>query len=225
MSTPVVELHHVRAGFPGQVILKDLTLTVGKGELMVIAGPTGAGKTTLVRLLIGAGPMLAGYGRAAGIELHGITRTAATTLRQRIGIIFQSPRFLDRVSVLSNVSLPLAVAGVSNRECRAVATRALLDAGLSIHRGKKPSELSGGEQSRLQIARALIHRPYLILADEPFAHLDPDAAAAAEDMLAAAHARGATILITTHHRTRLMDRARCLNLREGMLFGDAESGS
>jgi cell division transport system ATP-binding protein len=138
-------------------------------------------------------------------------------LRRRIGVIFQTPRFMEQDSVLANVSVPLAIAGRPLRHCRAEGTRALMDANLLANARKKPIQLSGGEQARLQIARALIHRPYLVLADEPFAHLDPDSAIEAENLLAAAHAKGTTIVITTHRPTSLAENARRLRLEGGML--------
>lgn len=220
MSTHVIELSSVTAGFSRKPILHDIFLIAEKGSLVLVEGATGVGKTTLVRILLGAVAIQSGFGSVAGINLPGISALSLTVLRRRIGIIFQSPKFLDTENILTNVSLPLAIAGVSAEECRARGTRALMDAGLVGLARKKPRELSGGEQARVQIARALIHRPFLILADEPFAHLDPDSAMAAEDLLADAHAKGATLLITTHRPTRLAARAKRYDLVNGQLHGE-----
>jgi cell division transport system ATP-binding protein len=217
MSIPVVELTNVSAGYGERQVLRSLHLVVNKGELVVIEGATGTGKTTLMSVLLGSLPAFVGFGKVAGVTLNGASRIELATLRRRIGMIFQRARFLAPDSVLYNVSLPLAIQGEPTTRCRAEATRALLDAGLLSSAQKKPHELSGGEQARLQIARALIHRPLIVLADEPFAHLDPEAAAETEDLLAAAHTRGATILITTHRPTRLAERARRLKLEDGVL--------
>lgn len=217
MSIPVVELTNVSAGYAGQTVLRSLSLVVAKGELVVIEGATGTGKTTLMNVLLGSLIPAVGFGKVAGITLNGATRVELATLRRRIGMIFQRARFLNLDTVLQNVSLPLAIAGESPVRCRAEATRALLDVGLSASAPKQPAELSGGEQAKLQIARALIHRPFVVLADEPFAHLDPDSAIETEDLLATAHSKGATILITTHRPTRLIERARRLKLEAGKL--------
>jgi cell division transport system ATP-binding protein len=217
VSNPVIELSAVTAGFSRRPILNDISLAVEKGSLVLVEGATGVGKTTLVRVFLGAIPIQSGFGRVAGINLPGISALSLTVLRRRIGIIFQSPRFLDSETVLANVSLPLAIAGMTPEECRARGTRALMDAGLVGAARKRPRELSGGEQARVQIARALIHRPFLILADEPFAHLDPESAIAAEDLLAEAHAKGATLLMTTHRPTRLSARAQRYQLSNGSL--------
>jgi cell division transport system ATP-binding protein len=220
MSSPVIELSAVTAGFSKRPILRDISMSVEKGSLVLVEGATGVGKTTFVRVLLGAVVVQSGFGSVAGIHLQGISALSLTVLRRRLGIIFQSPKFLDSESVLTNVSLPLAIAGMSPEECRARGTRALMDVGLVGATRKKPRELSGGEQARVQIARALIHRPYLILADEPFAHLDPESAIAAEDILAEAHTKGATLLMTTHRPTRLSVRAKRYHLENGRLHAE-----
>lgn len=216
-AVPVVHLANVSTGFPGRAVLAGVTLNVAQGELVLIEGATGAGKTTLVRLLLGALPVQSGMARVLDVDLERAHPAAFTHLRRRIGVVWQSPRFLEQESVLRNVCLPLAIQGASRGRCRAEGTRMLMDANLSSASRKRPPQLSGGEQARLQIARALIHHPQLILADEPFAHLDADSAAEAENLLAAAHARGMTLVITSHRPTRLAEHARRYRLEQGRL--------
>jgi cell division transport system ATP-binding protein len=218
MSTPVIDLTNISAGFETKAVLDGLSLSATKGALVLIEGPIGSGKTTLMKVLTGSLPLVAGFGRVVGLNLPGIAATALTSLRRREGIVFQSPRFLDNETVLTNVALPLAIAGASPSECRSKGTRALLDAGLSSHARKRPGELSGGEQARLQIARALIHSPFLLLADEPLAHLDPESAVAAEELISKAHERGTTVLVTTHRPTNLAPRAERYQLERGRLY-------
>lgn len=214
---PMIELRGASVAFGSRMIIKDATLSVEKGELVLIEGATGAGKTTLIRLIVGALPLAGGAARVLDTDLTKATPDDLTALRRQIGIVFQSPRFLERESVLANAALPLLIRGDGASRRRAEATRVLMDAGLSQSARKHPTQISGGEQARLQIARALVHKPYLLLADEPFAHLDPEAAARAEDLLATAYTRGMTVLITTHRTTRLAERARKMRLEGGRL--------
>jgi cell division transport system ATP-binding protein len=216
-TASLIELVNVTSGFKGRKVLSGASLTVAKGDLVVIEGATGAGKTTLVRVILGAQPVQAGLAHVLETDLTKPGPAGLMILRRRIGVVFQIPRFVEQESVLSNVSVPLAIAGQHPRRCRTEGTNALLDANLLSSAHKRPSQLSGGEQARLQIARALIHNPYLVLADEPFAHLDPDSAAEAEALLAAAHARGTTVVITTHRPTSLTEHARRWRLEDGKL--------
>jgi cell division transport system ATP-binding protein len=214
---PMIELRGAAVSYGTRPVLHDVSLSVEKGELVLIEGATGAGKTTLVRLLLGAVRLQSGSARVLETDLSQASLEDLTALRRQIGVVFQIARFLEGESVLANAALPLALRGDSRDRQRAEATRVLMDAQLSQSARQRPSQISGGEQARLQIARALVHRPYLLLADEPFAHLDPEAAAQAEDLLAVAHARGTTVVITTHRATRLAARARRLHLENGKL--------
>jgi cell division transport system ATP-binding protein len=213
----IIDLVNVTASLDTRPVLNGVTLKVAKGEAVIIEGVTGAGKTTLIRLLLGALPVRSGFARVLNTDLLHADKDALTELRRKIGIVFQQPRFLDQESVLTNVSIPLAILGNSSRRCRSEGARALMDTRLANSARKRPMQLSGGEQARLQIARALIHKPFLLLADEPFAHLDPDSAAEAENLLETAHLRGATVIITTHRPTRLAEHARKLRLEGGVL--------
>ncbi|MBU0508275.1 ATP-binding cassette domain-containing protein [bacterium] len=213
----ILELANVASGYGNRAVLTGVGISVGKGELIVIEGATGAGKTTLIRLLLGVQPARSGYVRVLGSDVARVSSATLTQLRRQMGVVFQIPQFLAQESVMTNVALPLLIAGISSSKSRALATRALMDAGLTGSARKRPGQLSGGEQARLQIARALIHHPQLILADEPFAHLDPESVAAAESLLATAHARGSAVLITTHSPTRLADRAVRYRMEGGKL--------
>ncbi|MFZ5433353.1 MAG: cell division ATP-binding protein FtsE [Calditrichota bacterium] len=214
----VIELSNVVTGFPNRNVLSGVSLSVARGELVIIEGATGAGKTTLMRTLLGAQPLQSGYAKVLNTDLLRSTPFELERLRHRIGVIFQFAPFLNQENVLTNAVVPLLIGGVPPRKCRAEGTRALVDVGLAGCARKKPLQLSGGEQARLQIARALIHKPYLVLADEPFAHLDPESAIAAESLLAAVHARGTAVVITTHRPTNLAAKARRYRLEGGKLI-------
>jgi cell division transport system ATP-binding protein len=213
----IIELLNITTGYGNRTVLDGVTLLVQPGDLVVIEGATGAGKTTLMRVLLGEQPLKSGSARVLETHLGHAANSALIELRKKIGIVFQIPRFIEQENALFNVALPLAIRGESVAHCRAQGTRALMDTSLMGSAHKKPPQLSGGEQARLQIARALIHKPQLLLADEPFAHLDPDSAVEAEQLLANAHAQGTTLIITTHRPTKLMEKARRFRLEHGKL--------
>lgn len=216
---PLVLLQNLAITAGGRTVLSGLDLELFGGEFLIIEGPTGSGKTTLVRTLYGAHAPSAGYGEVASLPLRPLPNSSKPKLRRKLGIVTQHPQFLEEESVLDNAALPLRIAGVPEAECRAQATKSLLEAGLSSAALRKPHELSGGEQARLQMARALIHSPLLLLADEPFAHLDAESVELIESLLSFAHARGTTIVLTTHRPTQLAARARRLTIEHGRLIG------
>lgn len=215
---PIVLLQNCAIITGGKTVLSSLDLLLQAGEFLIIEGPTGSGKTSLVRTLYGSLAPSAGYGEVASIPLRPLPAAKKPALRKQLGIVTQQPLFLDEESVLDNVALPLRIAGVAASECRARGTKALLEAGLTGAALRKPAQLSGGEQARLQIARALIHQPLLLLADEPFAHLDSESVELIESLLAFAHTRGTAIVLTTHRPTQLASRARRLTVQNGRLI-------
>jgi ABC-type lipoprotein export system ATPase subunit len=214
-SRPLVLVQQATVTAGNKTLLGAIDLQLDTGQLLVIEGPTGCGKTTLIKMLAGLVEPSAGYAEVNGIALRPLPAASAPKLRRKLGIVTQQPRFLDDTTALENVVLPLRIQGISSSECSARGTKALLDAGLAGNALKKPSHLSGGEQARLQIARALIHQPLLVLADEPFAHLDSDSVAAAEELFHWAHSIGTAVLITTHRPTALAARGMKLQMKSG----------
>lgn len=214
---PIVLLQNCAIVAGVKTVLSALDLLVYQGDLLIVEGPTGSGKTSLIRTLSGALPLASGYAEVASISLRPLPARRIPPLRRQLGIVTQHPLFMDEESVLDNVALPLRIAGVASTECRARGTKALLEAGLAGAAMRRPSELSGGEQARLQIARALIHQPLLLLADEPFAHLDTDSVELVESLLSFAHARGTAVLLTTHRPTLLACKAKRLHIKDGRL--------
>jgi ABC-type ATPase involved in cell division len=215
IQSAIIDLREVGYRYAQGAGIFELTLRVEKGELVVIEGSTGAGKTTLVRMLMGELPMQSGWGEVAQISLRDLKGTALSQLRRRLGLIFQEEQFLERESVLANAAAPLAIDGKPRSEQKAQALKMLVEVGLAAMARKRPSQLSGGEKARLQIARALIREPWLLIADEPFAHLDSVSASEIAELITRAHRRGATVLIMTNRQDIPLPEARRLHLEKG----------
>jgi len=159
-------------------IFEDLNLQLARGEYLAIMGESGVGKSTLLNLLAGLDRPDAGRVLLDGVELSGLDDDAATLLRRRsIGFVFQAFHVLPYLTVEQNVALPLELLGVAEAERRQRATAMLTSVGIAALAQRLPRELSGGEVQRIAIARALVHRPRLVLADEPTGNLDPRSAA------------------------------------------------
>jgi len=216
-SQAVVDLKAVTFRYPQGDGVSDIDLRVHKGEFVVIEGPTGAGKTTLVRLLTGELPLEAGRGQVVGISLTSLKGSTVSELRARLGIVFQEEYFLDRESVRANVAAPLAIDGRPLQEQKARALKMLVEVGLARLARKRPAQLSGGQKARLQIARALVREPVLLLADEPFVHLDSESAGEVASLILRAHDRGTAVVVTTHRQDAWPPKARRLRLVNGRL--------
>ena len=202
--------------------LRGIDLTVTAGESVAIMGPSGCGKSTLLGLIAGLEPPTAGSITLAGTRINGLDERARTLFRRRsVGLIFQSADLLPFLTAAENVDLALALLGHSDP---ALARTILTDLGLGSHADKLPDQLSGGQRQRVGIARALVHRPTLILADEPTGELDSAAAAAAMDLLQGVHRElGATLIVVTHDRTVAARLDRIVQLRDGLVVQDSET--
>jgi cell division transport system ATP-binding protein len=163
----IISFSHVTKKYPGDVFaLSDLTLSVNEGELVFLTGPSGAGKSTLLKLVAGIERPTGGVLLVSGQDMRKLNRTTLPFLRRKLGLILQQHRLLHDRSVLDNVMLPLVVAGASPQESRQRAMVALERVGLDNKAAAAPMSLSGGEQQRVSIARAIVHKPRIILADE-----------------------------------------------------------
>jgi putative ABC transport system ATP-binding protein len=214
---PIVLLQNCAISTGNRTVLSNVDLLVRAGEFVIIEGPTGSGKTSLIRTLSGVLPPAGGYGEVVAQPLRPLSLSKKAILRRKLGIATQQPMFIDDETCLANVMLPLKIMGRSASESHARGVKALLEAELAWAAKRLPAELSGGEQARLQLARALIHQPRLLLADEPFAHLDSESVELIESLLSFAHAQGTAIVLTTHRPTQLASRARRATIANGSI--------
>jgi cell division transport system ATP-binding protein len=215
----MIEFQHVSKSYAhGVAALTDINLKVAKGELVFLAGPSGAGKSTLLKLIAAIERPSSGNVTLNGQDVGKLKRAALPYLRRNLGLIFQQQRLLQDRTVLANVMLPLIVTGASKAEAQQRALAALDKVGLLERAKAEPQALSGGEQQRAAIARAIVNRPQLILADEPTANLDRDSANQVLEALKAFHSAGVTCLISTHDEQFLDSATRVIYLRQGQLI-------
>lgn len=203
---------------PNIAALADISLSVNKGELVFLAGPSGAGKSTLLKLIAAMERPTEGSVNVSGYDIGRIRPSGLPYLRRNLGLIFQQQRLLDDRSVLANVMLPLIVCGATRTDAERRARAALDKVGLLDKAPMAPMMLSGGEQQRVSIARAIVNRPQIILADEPTANLDREAANKVLDALKAFHSVGVTCLISTHDEQFLDTATRVIYLDHGRIL-------
>jgi len=209
----------------GLEALRDVSFSISAGEMVFFTGHSGAGKSTVFRLLAAIERPTSGSIVVNGQNLAALRKSAIPYLRRNFGLIFQDQKLLFDRSVLDNVLLPLAIVGASHREALRRARAALDKVGLLDREKAQPIALSGGEQQRLAIARAVVNRPAILLADEPTANLDADSAADILAIFRSFHQVGVTLVVATHD-PQWMARfsPRVLRLDRGRLvsdFGDA----
>ncbi|MET0605538.1 MAG: cell division ATP-binding protein FtsE [Beijerinckiaceae bacterium] len=202
----------------GAEILRDLSFTIAPHSFQFLTGPSGAGKTTLLRLILMSLRPTRGVIRLFGADVSRLSSDVVTSLRRRTGVVFQDFRLLDHLTAYENVSLPLRVKGVEETRYRSEVVELLRWVGLGERMHLMPPVLSGGEKQRCAIARALITRPELLLADEPTGNVDPSLARRLIRLFVELHRSGTAVVIATHDLT-LMDQveARRMVLGEGHL--------
>jgi len=223
----MIQMFHVTKAYPGDPpVLVDVNLTVEKGEIGFLTGPSAAGKTTLLRLVFCAEPATRGQILVGGRNVARIRQASVPFLRRNIGVVFQDFKLLTHRTVLDNVALALDVLGVPRPEARARALRMLKLVGLQHKISSLPLKLSGGEQQRVVIARALVNEPALLLADEPTGNLDPELTLEIMSLLAEANVRGTTVVVATHDTT-VVDRyqKRVIRLEKGRVVSDGGPAS
>jgi cell division transport system ATP-binding protein len=215
----VIETHDLSKLYSrGLYALRDLSLTVDKGEFVFLTGPSGAGKSTLLRLLLAQEKPSEGELFVNGHELTKLSRGDIQEYRRGIGFVFQDFKLIPTRTVFENVAFVLEVLGVPSGQQRRRAFQVLKWVGLQHRINAFPRDLSGGEQQRIAIARALVNDPALVLADEPTGNLDPDLSLEIMNLLREINAGGTTVLVATHDREliRLVGR-RTITLDQGRI--------
>lgn len=217
--TPVISLSQVCKRYPGGYeALREVSLEISDGEMVFVTGHSGAGKSTLLKLLAGIERASSGTVLVGGQNVSLMRRAARPYLRRNLGLIFQDHKLLYDRSVFDNVMLPLQVTGQSAKDGARRARAALDKVGLLDREKADPISLSGGEQQRLCIARAVVNRPNIILADEPTASLDAETAHAVMEIFRSFNQVGVTILVATHDKAAIEQlRPRTIFLSKGRL--------
>lgn len=220
----MIRVHGVSKSFGGKrPALRDVSLRVAEGEFTALTGPSGSGKSTLFRVLVGEVIPDSGTVIVNGRNLGRLDAGGIAELRRDLGLVFDQPRLIEGLSVLDNVALAAEVRGRSRSDARRAAEEALERVGLDDAAGCFTRDLCAGEKQRVSLARALVNKPVLILADEPTLGLDPDQALRVLKILTQACRDGATVLMATHDMEALsVMRGRVLLINRGRLDDESE---
>jgi len=215
----VIRMFHVHKRFGSKQALIDITFDIFQNEFVFITGPSGAGKTTLLRLIYLNDTVSEGQVLIDGMNLSRISPKRAPLLRRKLGIIFQDYKLIPTKTVYENIALVLEAMGKKQRFIQKKVHSVLRTVGMESKLNAMPTSLSGGEQQRVAVARAVIGDPDIILADEPTGSLDDDSASIILDLIRGIHSRGATIIIATHDRLLIEKMGgRVLYLHQGRIY-------
>ncbi|HEX8286299.1 MAG TPA: ABC transporter ATP-binding protein [Pyrinomonadaceae bacterium] len=220
MSFVVVEnvgkVYSGREGAPATRVLEGVSLSITEGEFVALMGPSGSGKTTLLTVVGAMNRPTEGRVAVDGIDVYALSEERRADFRREyLGFVFQQHHLMPYLSAVENVMLPLATLRAPAREKRERAREVLERVGLGAKAGRLPNQLSGGEQGRLAIARALVNRPPLLLADEPTGTLDTRTGEEVMGVFQELNARGQTVLLVTHNPETAALAGRVLNMRDG----------
>ena len=215
----------VKSYTQGNKALKGVSMQIEDGEFCFLVGPSGSGKSTIIKLITGELKPTSGTVHVNGYSLERIRRREIPHLRRTVGVVFQDFRLIENRTVYDNVAFAMRVVGATNREIRERVPYVLDLVGLGSKARRHPGELSGGEQQRLAIARALVNNPSTIIADEPTGNLDPARSLEIMSLLQEINNLGTTMLVVTHERD-LVERfgKRVIAIDEGLVVHDGMDG-
>lgn len=222
----MIQLRSVTKKYKNNYALKNVNLDILSGEFVFITGASGAGKSTLMKLLYKEETPSSGTVMIGGINIANLPSDKVPNLRRCMGIVFQDYKLLQNQSVYDNVSYVIRTLGISTKEINARVLGALKVVGLSDKIRAKPTELSGGEQQRVSIARAIVNGPPLLIADEPTGNLDPKNSMEVMQILDQINQRGITVIVSTHD-SNMVDyfRKRVITLEGGEIVRDIQAGT
>jgi cell division transport system ATP-binding protein len=218
----MITLEHVYKTYENKVhALRNVDLNLGPGEFVFLTGPSGSGKTTLFKMICAFDRITSGQIEVAGFDLSTLTPNSIPYLRKKLGVVYQDYKLLKNRNVYENVALPLRIRDEGKELVDRRVRDILEQVGLSSKIFEFPDSLSGGEQQRVSIARALVHRPSVLIADEPTGNLDPQLSEEIIDLLEKAAAQGTTVFVATHNHDLVQRRRkRTLEIRHGEIVGD-----
>lgn len=227
-GTPVITFDHVTKVYPAQPnkpALNDVSLQIFAGEFVFLVGHSGSGKTTFIRMLIREVKPTQGHIYIADEDLANMRNWRVPYLRRNIGCVFQDFKLLPNKTVFENVAFALEVIGKSRHVIKTQVPEVLRLVGLQDKLNKRPDQLSGGEQQRVSIARAIVNRPPILICDEPTGNLDPQTSRGIMDLLERINRTGTTVVVATHDREMVDNmRRRVIALDRGNLTRDQDRG-
>ena len=226
VNNTVIEMKGVSKTYhTGTHALNDVNITINKGEFVFVVGASGAGKSTFMKLIMREEKPTGGEIIVNGFKLNKLKRRQIPMLRRTMGIVFQDFRLIPNMNVYDNVAFSMHVVGASKQQIRRKVSHVLSVVGLSGKARSKPSELSGGEQQRVGLARALVNNPSLIIADEPTGNVDPNMSYEIVEMLTEINKMGTTVLMVTHEHQLVRDfNRRVIMLEGGRVVADNADG-
>ena len=226
VAQPVIEFKGVSKTYPsGTHALEDANIKINKGEFVFVVGSSGAGKSTFMKLIMREEKANTGSIIVNGFNLTKMPHNQVPMLRRTMGIVFQDFRLIPTMNVFENVAFAMHVVGASTREIRREVSKALSKVGLGDKARSMPMQLSGGEQQRVGLARALVNAPDLIIADEPTGNVDPNMSYEIVSLLTEINKRGTTILMVTHDHNLVRDfQHRVIMLDSGRIVADNAAG-
>ena len=228
MANPLIKITNIKRDFPlgNEIVyvLKGIDLEINKGEYVALMGPSGSGKSTLMNLLGCLDTPTSGTYILNGKHVSEMQDDELAGIRNKeIGFVFQTFNLMPRTTALDNVALPMVYAGHSKSERVERATEVLTQVGLQDRMDHKPNQLSGGQRQRVAVARALVNKPSIILADEPTGNLDSKTSVEIMNLFNEIHANGNTVILVTHEEDIAAHAHRIIRLRDGLIESDTQN--
>jgi cell division transport system ATP-binding protein len=223
----MIEYRKISVVYPNNIqALRNIDLQIEKGEFVFVIGPTGSGKSTLLSLINREERPTSGAVYVAGKDLAKMRGGAVARLRRTIGVVFQDYRLLPQKTAAENIAFALFVTGTPRKEINRRVSESLELVGLADRAGAYPHELSGGEQQRVSVARAIVNNPQILIADEPTGNLDPDTSWEITQILERINIRGTTVIVASHDQ-HIIDRmqTRVITIEDGVISRDVKEGT